>query len=190
MHTVIPSDAPRWVADSLHETPWVVVRRARCAHGVVPVGVRGATRAQRHALTVALTTIAEVVTPEDLSRREPPARAPAFEALRMVRNHLSASLFRWGPTGSVGFELATGTPTVHPDSDLDLLIRAPVVDPTTMRLLRETHGILADQNIRVDCQVETDGGAVALSELCSGSVELMIRTADGPALVDAAALSR
>ena len=40
---------PAWVEESLGRVPWVVVRRALCRGGLIPVGVRGGLREQRFA---------------------------------------------------------------------------------------------------------------------------------------------
>ena len=57
---------PAWVPTSLSRAPWVVVRRARGPGGLIPVGVRGSTRAQRFAALLAPDAVAARVTPEDL----------------------------------------------------------------------------------------------------------------------------
>ena len=57
---------PSWVETALRRTPWVVVRRGYIRDGMMPVGVRGVTRSQRFAAVVAVTEIAERLSPEDL----------------------------------------------------------------------------------------------------------------------------
>jgi phosphoribosyl-dephospho-CoA transferase len=37
----------------------------------------------------------------------------------------------------------------------------------------------------VDCQIETDDGAIALGELLSGAPEVLVRTPTGPRLISA-----
>jgi phosphoribosyl-dephospho-CoA transferase len=90
---------------------------------------------------------------------------------------------RWGPTGSVGFELATGIPTATTESDLDLLIRVPRGSAVVLARLAALHRAFGSLAARVDCQVETSAGAVALAELVGGPSDVMVRTAEGPRLV-------
>jgi phosphoribosyl-dephospho-CoA transferase len=162
---VRPAGAPAWVAAALADAPWVVVRRATAAPGTIPVGVRGPTRADRFAFDLDPTAVAGVVRPEDLADRLP---APAAALQGWV----------WGPTGSVGYELATGRPTVTPDSDLDLILRVDTMPPR--EYLSRLHRDLPD---RADCLVETPDGALALAELASGAARALLRTAHGPRLV-------
>jgi phosphoribosyl-dephospho-CoA transferase len=137
---------------------------------------------------VALEDVYEVVTPEALADAAAPRRdLPAMQALVELRPLLGGSGLRWGPTGSVGFELATGEPTATPDSDLDLLVRmcgGVGALPALTRLRHELGSLTA----RVDCQVETRSGAVALVELVDGQAEVMLRTSDGPRLVTLGAM--
>lgn len=89
----------------------------------------------------------------------------------------------WGPIGSVGFELASGVPAVTLSSDLDVLIR-PAGLPARAWMMR-LHVALQRLPARVDCQVETDDGALALHELVSGAREVLIRTPTAPRLIPA-----
>jgi phosphoribosyl-dephospho-CoA transferase len=180
---VVPRAAPAWVAAALRAAPWVVVRRATAASGRVPVGVRGNARANRFAMEIPGTAVTELLAPEDLTvRAKSPERAlPATLALQAASALLNESALPWGPTGSVGFELASGTPTANADSDLDLLIR-PIRLPTRATL-RYLHAAFQRLPARVDCQIETHAGALALGEFVSGARELLLRTADGPRLI-------
>ncbi len=124
---------PSWVEPALRRTPWVVVRRGHVREGLIPVGVRGMARSQRFAAFLAVSEVAERLSPEDLAAPRiviEPGRmdaVPALAALSRVAPILSRRGYRWGPGGSVGFELATGVPTATPSSDLDLILRQ---DPT------------------------------------------------------------
>jgi phosphoribosyl-dephospho-CoA transferase len=162
---VDPDGAPAWVARALADTPWVVVRRATATPGTIAVGVRGRTRADRFAFDLDPAAAAARVRPEDLAHRLP-ALAPALDG------------WVWGPTGSVGFELATGRQAVTPASDLDLLVRAATLPP--LDELRRLHQALPD---RADCLIETPGGAAALAELITGAPRILLRTETGPRLV-------
>lgn len=117
-------------------------------------------------------TVRERVRPPDLRDVRPPGDLPAFRTLDAVRDKLGA--FEWGPTGSVGFALATGVSCVRAGSDLDVAVFLDHLDV----------GSLPDLPVGVDCLLETPGGAVALAELISGSDRVMMKTTDGPRLID------
>jgi phosphoribosyl-dephospho-CoA transferase len=182
---LLPLDAPAWVRDVLQTTAWVVVRRDEALDGLIPVGVRGINRSQRYPWWVAPEWVRHNVTPEALRIVEPRARRhlPAMRTLAAVRAALRDMAIDWGPTGSVGFELATGVPTATPESDLDLVVRAPA-DPAQLAVV---HHRLLGLDARVDCQVETRSGAIALAELVSGCDEILARTTTGPRLIPHAA---
>jgi phosphoribosyl-dephospho-CoA transferase len=115
---------------------------------------------------------------------------PAFAALALAVVQREAaggalSEFVWGPTGSTGFELATQIPTVTLSSDLDLLIRAPekLSHDIAIQLLRSLQAIAQCAGIRVDAQLETPAGGVALTEWAAGKARVMARHARGPQLV-------
>jgi phosphoribosyl-dephospho-CoA transferase len=97
----------------------------------------------------------------------------------------SLAQFVWGPTGSVGYELATRVPAATSASDLDLLILTPekMPDATAIRLLSELNRHAQNAGVRVDVQLETPAGGVALAELAAGKPHVMVRAAYGPALV-------
>lgn len=183
---LVPDDAPPWVMESLTATPWVVVRRATATSGRVAVGVRGLNRWQRHGLFIPIDRVAARTSPEDLATVDArPCRLPAFQALAQVRILLHNTNLRWGPVGSVGFQLATGAGTVGPDSDLDIIVRVRHLESSIRAQLTLVDEILRGCPARVDCQVETPSGAVALTELVSGSTHLLVRTTSGTHLVPA-----
>jgi phosphoribosyl-dephospho-CoA transferase len=182
---VLPSDAPPWANSALHAAPWVVVRRAAPPMGRIAVGVRGTSRSERYATAVDPDDVRELVAPEDLANVPPHAgrELAAMSALHAVRPVLDHTGLPWGPTGSVGFELATGIPTATAESDLDLLLRVPRGSSAALILLAALDRELRSLAVRVDCQVETPSGAVALGELVGGQSDVMVRTAAGPRLV-------
>jgi phosphoribosyl-dephospho-CoA transferase len=186
---VLPGDAPVWAVHALRGVPWVVVRRGRAPTGKIAVGVRGSTRSDRYGTHVAVEDVCDLVVPEGLAYFASPVRdLPAMRTLDAVQPLLDRSGLVWGPTGSVGFELATGQSTVTPDSDLDLLVRTCGV-ADALPLLTRLHHEFSSLGARVDCQIETSSGAVALAELVAELPEVMIRTAEGPRLVARAAVS-
>jgi phosphoribosyl-dephospho-CoA transferase len=94
---------------------------------------------------------------------------------------LDASGWAWGVSGSAGFELASGVPALHADSDLDLILRAPLA------LERgEAQALLAllDQaECPVDLQVQTPHGAVALREWARAAGKVLLKSSSGALLV-------
>ena len=180
---VLPRDAPPWVSSVLGAAPWVVVRRAAAPTGLIAVGVRGASRSERYATEVAIDDVCEVVEPEDLAHIPVRRELAVMSTLQAVCPLVDGTGLPWGPTGSVGFELATGIPTATTESDLDLLVRVPRGSAEVLRCLAALHRQFGNLAVRVDCQVETSAGAVALAELVGGPSDVMVRTAEGPRLV-------
>ena len=122
---------PAWVERSLQEAPFVVVRRANLFDGMIPVGVRGSLRQQRSAAYLAPESIRNRITPEQLAANRgwlANARTEAIAGLKVlpgIEEKLANLPLAYGPTGSIGFELASGLPTATSTIDFDLLIRAP-----------------------------------------------------------------
>jgi phosphoribosyl-dephospho-CoA transferase len=178
---------PGWVAASLARAPWVVVRRAPTIAGLVPVGVRGRTRSERLAAFLAPSAVTARVGPEGLAaargwRHSLRARWPdAVRVLDAVDELFTFLGLAWGPTGSVGFELATGVAVAGPASDLDVVVRAP--EPWSRAWARELVDDLARLPVRVDTQLDTPSGAVALAEYARGG-RVLLRTPDGSKLVN------
>ncbi|MCF8563211.1 malonate decarboxylase holo-ACP synthase [Alicyclobacillus tolerans] len=178
--------APAWVEEAL-ATPWVVVRRDLRRGDRVPVGVRGRQRNQRFAAYLEKSTIAAVVTPEQLAAQaawKSHARqleVEAFSALDVLANRYRSLDLTWGPTGSLGFELASGAPAAVQTSDVDLVIRAPRAwNKDEARSLQEFH---QNFTVRIDVQLETPNGAVSLAEYAREEGPILLRTSEGPRLV-------
>ena len=183
--SLLAPEAPPWVTCALGATPWIVVRRGPAPMGRIAVGVRGTSRSERYATAVDPDDVCEVVGPEDLAHVLPRAgrELAAMCTLQSVRGALDDTRLPWGPTGSIGFELATGISTATTESDLDLLVRLPRGSQGGLVLLAALHREFRSLAVRVDCQVETPSGAVALAELAGGQSDVMLRTAAGPRLV-------
>ncbi|MDA0427265.1 malonate decarboxylase holo-ACP synthase [Stutzerimonas frequens] len=177
----LPADAPAWAIAVLAAGQPVVVRRARVAAGLVAVGLRGATRDQRLAALMPVEAIAHRLAPEDLLGRQASEDLPVFRVLAELRPLLDALGHAWGVTGSAGFQLATGLPTAHPDSDLDLLLRAE--RPLPRSEARPLLQLLEGRACRVDLQLETPLGGVALGEWAGGAARVLVKAAEGPRLV-------
>lgn len=188
LHSLEPLEP--WVPEALRSAPWVVIRRAPASGGRIPVGVRGDRRAQRFAAWVEAGAVSDALTPQALASRRLWARSarrdtiPALRALDTVESIASEAGFAaaWGPTGSVGFELASGQPTATVTSDLDLAVWAD--RPLPAALARALVDALDSLPVRADVLLETPRGAVALAEYARSAGTVMLRTALGPRLVN------
>lgn len=171
-----------WVATQWHPGLPVVVRRDVNENHDIPVGVRGMKREQRAAGWVKAEAVSRVVTPEALTDRERLLHSP-FVSQPPVQAAILLTTFAWpwlwGITGSTGYALASEIPVLHADSDLDLLIRAPM--PLTGDELRQWQTQVAKLPCRADTQIETPFGAFALNEwLRDGRV--LLKTSRGARL--------
>ena len=176
---------PSWVRESLITCPWVVVRRAQAPAGQIAIGVRGATRSERWGGFCAKSLISKIVRPAELlvlarsANRTP--RMPALKVLQQVIERWRDLTLPWGPTGSVGFELASGRQVTTEVSDLDIAVRAP------QRIVVEQARSLWDRvtglQTKVDVRVETPECGFSLEEYaCSSSSRssrILLRCPDG-----------
>ena len=178
---------PAWAHICLAAAPLVVVRRAQFRNGKIPVGIRGFQRNQRVAAFLAKGSVIKVITPEDLVKKLlwkssiQLGQSPVSSALGKVYAILSRAPFAWGPTGSIGFELASGLPVSHSLSDLDLILRAPTRIPH--EAIRSLLSSLEEIGIIIDVQVETPAGAFSLAEYARQSSLVRLRTSGGSLLV-------
>jgi phosphoribosyl-dephospho-CoA transferase len=183
--------APGWVNEALSRAPWVVVRRAPAEGKFIPVGVRGRNRGERFASFVHRSSIVECLRPENLSSSQAWKKAvrfeelPAMSALLRVEAIFQDSDLHWGPSGSVGFELASGVPIAVRTSDLDLIVRMSdlLIPPSTTRKLLAMVERVETTGVRVDLLLETRKGAMALLEYARGGTNLLLRTIHGPRLI-------
>jgi phosphoribosyl-dephospho-CoA transferase len=184
----VDAPAPAWVEVALRQIPWVVVRRGHVRDGMIPVGVRGLTRSHRFAAFVAVAEIADRLSPEDLTvsgrviEQKRKDAVPALAALERVAGLLVRRGYRWGPGGSVSFELATGIATATALSDLDLILRQdrrlePDRATDLLAALAE-----AAAPARIDVMLETPIGGVALADLAAMRAQVLVRTPLGPRL--------
>jgi len=173
---------PAWVTPALRDAPWVVVRRAWCAPGYLPVGIRGPGRSHRHATLIESSSVAEVLSPADLiDRVDRLPDLPVTDTLRRAAAVLAPTGLRWGPGGSVGFSLATGVFATTPSSDLDLVLTADDVPPLAM--LADLRDAFRELPARVDCQLDLPIGGIALDDLFGPTDTVLVRTNDGPSLM-------
>lgn len=167
----------------------VVVRRASSSRpSWIPVGVRGTTRSERCAAQAAADHVVRVLTPEAIAERagiHVGLRTSALACLRALARlapALDASPLVWGVTGGVGFALATGLAALRPDSDLDMLLRAP--SAADADALRDIGRLSTSLRVRVDVQVQAPAGAFALADWLRGDGRVLLKTDRGPLLVD------
>lgn len=176
-----------WVREALTLTKTVVVRRGMSSVNQIPVGVRGHSRSQRCAGFVSRENILAVSTPESIVRRKLWRTAlrreqiPAIGHLEIIFEAWMELGISWGPTGSVAFELVTGMTSARLESDLDLRIIA--AERLSTEFAQELLVVATSSEIRIDIQMETPNGAVALAEYASKSSTMLLKTEKGPMLV-------
>ena len=178
---------PTWVRETLISCPWVVVRRGQAPDGQTAVGVRGARRSERWAGFCGERLIKKIVRPEELLvMSQSPThihRTRALKALQEVIERWQGLSLPWGPTGSVGFELATRHQVTTETSDLDLAIR------TTNRIDTERASFLWDRlaglQAKVDVRMETLTCSFSLKEYArASSGRILLHYPDGLRLGD------
>lgn len=178
---------PAWAEDALLRAPYVVVRRALPKRDMVPVGIRGVHRGERWASWIPWPAVDDVIRPEmllaDLHKQVLPMEvSEVLRSLQKIAPILNDKGLRWGPTGSVAFELATGTPTITDTSDLDLVIRCSrslSVEKGRVLLIR----LRAESLVRLDIQLDTPMGGVSLADYVNCG-QVLVKTLSGPMLVD------
>ncbi|HAQ87871.1 MAG TPA: phosphoribosyl-dephospho-CoA transferase [Pseudomonas sp.] len=178
----LQADAPAWAHEVLIAGQPVVVRRAMVENGQLAVGLRGSSRDQRYASVMPARSVLRKVRPEQLVERLPVSDLPALHALKQLKPNMDALGLCWGVTGSVGFQLATGLPTAHTDSDLDLLLRTPIELPR--HKARTLLGLLDEAACRVDLQLETPSGAIAMREWAGSASRVLLKCVTGARLVE------
>ncbi|MFM0226819.1 malonate decarboxylase holo-ACP synthase [Paraburkholderia dipogonis] len=183
---------PSWVREAFGRAPYAVVRRALAADGFVAIGMRGVGRSERYGTWAASADVVSAVSPEALAFSCTPLAGrnalPAFATLAALQDDATGPLsaFTWGPTGSAGFELATHVPTVTASSDLDLLIRThdkPLARNLAIELLDYLQALAQRIAVRVDAQLDTPAGGVALAEWAAGKPRVLARHERGPQLI-------
>jgi phosphoribosyl-dephospho-CoA transferase len=174
---------PGWAQDSLGWARWVVRRRAKPRTGGIPVGIRGRQRNQRHAWWIPVESVHRVVPPWELVDRLATYESTlaVVRTARAVRALMVEQGLRWGPTGSLGFTLASGRVAIRPESDLDVLIDTPTELPRERA--RELNHQLQRLGCAVDAQLATPAGGVSLDEWANTPAQhLLVRTESGPML--------
>lgn len=164
--------------------PWVVVRRGRISDGLIPVGVRGSQRHERCAGFTRLSEVLETRRPDQLRLMlaEDSRRAlRAFRTLSYLESHLVGLDLNWGPGGSVGYELTSGIPAVHADSDLDFTLFAP--RRFDIAEAQDLWRIISGAPGKVDALVETPCCGFSLEEFATNlHRKILLRTSEGRVL--------
>ncbi|MDY7562822.1 malonate decarboxylase holo-ACP synthase [Pseudomonas sp. 10B1] len=181
---MLSADAPQWVHDAISLGQPVVVRRALVAADQVAVGVRGQQRQQRYATLMNRADIQRQVAPEQLiaAKFTNGDQWPAMKGLKQIQPVMADLGMVWGVSGSAGFELASGFTALHADSDLDLIVRTP-------ELFSRAHAaqLLAQLEYavcRIDVQLQTPNGGVALREWAGTARQVLLKTDHGACLIE------
>lgn len=176
----LSADAPAWARQVLRAGQPVVVRRAVAGAGLVAVGVRGSQRDERLAAEMPVASIKRRCSPEQL-RGEGRAQLAALQALHALTPFMDSLGLSWGPTGGVGYQLATGIAVLHQGSDLDLLLHTPAA--LTRLDAQALYQALGAAPCRIDLQLETPYGAIALAEWAGASKRVLLKSRHGAYLV-------
>jgi phosphoribosyl-dephospho-CoA transferase len=175
------SSAPQWVKEDLSKRPFVVVHRGPATGQEIPIGVRGTERNQRWAAFCHPKLIKGILTPSQLlSRTIPASRAdaiPALRAINLLKDRWKDLVLPWGPGGSVGFELASGSHVAKPESDLDIVIHAE--RSMTAHEAKSLCARATNLPAAVDIRVETPVCGFSLTEFASQSPAVILLRAPG-----------
>jgi phosphoribosyl-dephospho-CoA transferase len=180
-------DAPAWVNQKLRGCPWAVVRRVPAPTGMIPLGVRGDTRSQRWGGYAHQSAVEQIVEPAEVLQIARSStlvsRTPPIQLLEEVIERWQGLTLPWGPTGSVGFELASGYRVTTALSDLDIAIRAP--ERVSVELARSLWECVIGLQPRVDVRIETSECGFALEEyVCRPTTRILLHYPDGARVGD------
>lgn len=178
---------PSWAsAEWLAAAPAVIRREAMADNAWLPVGLRGKTRSERFKALLSVAAVKKCVQPEFLVQSEAWnihsqwSGFPAVKALASIASALTNMGLHWGPTGSVGFALATGLPVLREESDLDIVVHSP--SPLPAEKTAALQAVLDSQLCRIDLQIDTGHGGFAFAEWVAGRKQVLLKTGKGPVL--------
>lgn len=180
---------PEWEILGHKEAIYGVIRRdSRSDKNLIPIGLRGVERGQRCGGWIRDEAIKEIITPESLvSTLNWKTRRTEFIPKVITSLINATSIFqdtglRWGPTGSTGFELATGIKSIKDTSDLDLVVYAG--EKMSVEAARDLLTLLEKTSAcRLDIQLETPRGGISMKEYAT-SRNVLLKSDAGPFLVD------
>ena len=177
-----------WINEAIRRAPFVVVRRSILTSSLIPVGIRGFERSQRFAASLSYNNISDKISPEQISKsklwetNEHIKNTKIYNVLQSIDYILEQEGLSWGPTGSTGFELVSDMSTVNKNSDLDIIIRAKkTLDLNTAIRIKEK---LDEIPFVIDSLIETPEGSISLIEYSKNIYPILLRTVNGPYLVN------
>lgn len=176
---------PDWALSEVNQHCPLIVRRAPAVTDAIPVGIRGHLRSQRHGTYIPANEVARMARPFTLCQcraREVRVALPSLSAWEHLRVKAQDFPYPWGPTGSCAYELATGADWVTQTSDLDILVY--LENPITPSQAKEMLMFFSHQACRIDVQVMTPLGGMALAEWARGTRLVLLKTNHGPLLTD------
>lgn len=178
----LDGSAPIWAIEAMQAGHPVVVRRAITDSAMVAVGIRGKARHQRYATQMPKAAIIRCVSPEQLVNIDLQAFPHLQQRLVGIANVMEYFAVQWGYAGSVGFELATGIRVVHAQSDIDLIMR--MSNYVDKQLAYQMLIQLEETTEKVDVQLQTPHGGVALKEWARGSNKILLKSSHAAVLVE------
>lgn len=178
----LDGSAPIWAIEAMQAGHPVVVRRAITDSSMIAVGIRGNARHQRYATQMPKPAIIRCVSPEQLVNIDLQAFPHLQQRLVGIANVMEYFAVQWGYAGSVGFELATGIRVVHAQSDIDLIMRMP--NYLDKQLAHQMLIQLEETTEKVDVQLQTPHGGVALKEWARGSSKILLKSSHAAVLVE------
>ncbi len=176
---------PRWAEECVRQVSFAVVRRDLRRETCLPIGIRGYERSQRWATSCSRQALLHVIAPSQLLEvSADPSRVgevPALQSLQILKTLWRDFDRPWGPGGSVGFELATGSRVANAESDLDIVIRA--AKPITIEEAQFRCAQAKNLPAIVDIRVETPECGFSMKEYArEDRKEILLRTPNGPVL--------
>lgn len=173
---------PDWVYDAQSAANYGVVRRMPISNQLIPIGLRGNSREQRFGTFIHENHVVEVMTPNSLVNRIDRFNDKFYyPILNEIRDQFQKFDLIWGPTGSIGFEIATSINVTTGKSDIDLSIYVETIEES---LLEEVGKCLNGFSKPIDVQVEVPNiGAFLLKDYLNNKDQgFIVRTAFGPHL--------
>lgn len=181
-HIETSIELPEWVKETPASQNFGVVRRMPITNKTVPIGLRGDTREKRYGALIHESNIVQVICPKSLvNRLDKFNHQLYFSALTKIKEEFEKYKLSWGPTGSVGFEIATSIPVTTDTSDIDICLYLDQID---MELLVKVGSFLETLDRRIDVQVELPSiGAFILNDCLKNSdAGFIVKTKFGPHL--------
>ena len=177
-------EVPDWVRARPACRHHAVVRRMKTNAQTVAIGLRGKGRSERIAGFINKADIEEIISPESLVGGPAHDRNSRFhDILTEIDAIVSPFGYKWGPTGSVGFELATGITVTTHASDLDMTVYVPA-NPDYEALIQLDQQ-LQRYPLRMDVQIEFGQmGAALLPDIVKFKSGFLLRTSSGPLIAE------